>query len=516
MSLAKKYSVGPRSGWRCFSRAAIFLLALGLRVYGIQYGLPYIYTADAESRFVNPAVRMVTTGDLNPHWFGHPGSTVMYLLSMLYSLYFAVGRVVGTIADLNHFGTSLETDPTAFYLIGRGTVALLGALTVVLVYRVAYYIYDEPTGLLAALFLAVSPLHHRFSQFARTDIPATFLVVLAVLFALRVVKRPDTRSYALAGFFVGLATATKYTSALAIFPLLLAHCVARAKRGVLNRDLAVGLGFVLIGFLMGAPFVLLDWRTALRDIAVENRPSHLGADRLPGLRNHLWYLTGPLNWGLTMPIEVLASLGVVLAMVRRKRSELLLLSFPLLYFAVIGAARLRWDRWIIPVLPFATMFAAYAVAVLVEKVHIRQGWGLSLAAVLLAIVPTARILHYDYRISQEDTRTLARRWVEGNIPIGTRIAQDWYSGPLPRDRYEVLKLFTLSANLLQWYKVQGFEYLMVSSYMYDRYLAEPHKYPDDVAFYTWLFENGRFVHEIQPDDRNRPGPTIKIFSIKVQ
>ena len=497
-----------------FLLAAIVLLALVLRLYGIQYGLPYIYTSDAETRFVNPAVRMVTAGDLNPHWFGHPGSTVMYVLSVLYGLYFTAGRAVGAIPDLNHFKVLFETDPTAFFLIGRATVALLGALTVVLVYQAARSIYDERTGILAALFLAVSPLHHRFSQMARTDIPATFLVMLAFFFALQLSRRPGLRFYALAGLFVGLATATKYTAGLAIIPLLLAHFVAKTRATILDHKLTVALGFVLIGFLLGAPFVLLDWRTALRDIAIENRPSHLGADRLPGLRNHLWYLTGPLNWGLTMPIEALAGLGVGLALVRRRRSELLLLSFPLCYFVAIGSARLRWDRWIIPVLPFMTIFAAHGVVTLVGTVHFRRNLLLSLAAVLLAIMPTAQILRYDYRQSQDDTRTLARRWVESNISLGARIAQDWYSGVLSRERYDVLEIPTLSANPPRFYEEQGFKYLIVSSYMYGRYLAEPQKYPDNVAFYTWLFENRRLVHEIAPDDWNRPGPTIKIFEIE--
>jgi hypothetical protein len=31
-----------------------------------------------ESAFVRPAVRIAATGDLNPQWFGHPGSTVIY------------------------------------------------------------------------------------------------------------------------------------------------------------------------------------------------------------------------------------------------------------------------------------------------------------------------------------------------------------------------------------------------------------------------------------------------------
>lgn len=35
---------------------------------------------------------MVVGGDLNPHWFGHPGSTVIYPLALLYGLIYVAGR----------------------------------------------------------------------------------------------------------------------------------------------------------------------------------------------------------------------------------------------------------------------------------------------------------------------------------------------------------------------------------------------------------------------------------------
>ena len=57
------------------------LVGFVLRLRGITWGLPYLYDPD-EHFFVDPAVRIVTTGDLNPHWFGHPGSTVIDLLGL--------------------------------------------------------------------------------------------------------------------------------------------------------------------------------------------------------------------------------------------------------------------------------------------------------------------------------------------------------------------------------------------------------------------------------------------------
>ena len=48
----------------------ILVMALAIRLVGIDYGLPYVYYTD-EAPIVNHAVAF-GTGDLNPHAFDHP------------------------------------------------------------------------------------------------------------------------------------------------------------------------------------------------------------------------------------------------------------------------------------------------------------------------------------------------------------------------------------------------------------------------------------------------------------
>ena len=63
------------------------LLAFGLYTLGLRQNLPYDHEVD-ESTFVERAVYMVATGDMNPGWFGHPGSTVLYPLPPLWNVPF--------------------------------------------------------------------------------------------------------------------------------------------------------------------------------------------------------------------------------------------------------------------------------------------------------------------------------------------------------------------------------------------------------------------------------------------
>jgi len=56
---------------------AIILLALILRVYGLNFGLSYMYKAD-EKAILRRVGAMVATADLNPHFFRYP-SFYIYL-----------------------------------------------------------------------------------------------------------------------------------------------------------------------------------------------------------------------------------------------------------------------------------------------------------------------------------------------------------------------------------------------------------------------------------------------------
>ena len=63
---------------------------------------------------------------------------------------------------------------------------------------------------------------------------------------------------------------------------------------------------------------------------------------------------------------------------------------------------------------------------------------------------------------------------------------------------------------LEWYRAAGVEYLVLSSFMYQRYLDAPDTYPADAAFYerilavprqaTFTAENGPVVIVIRLDD----------------
>ncbi len=108
----------------------------------------------------------------------------------------------------------------------------MGVGTVWAVYAIGRRLWGRRAGLLAALTLAIMPLHAQHSHFLTVDVPATFWGVLSLLWAVRLATGDPKplRAALLAGVFAGLAAATKYNMALAILPLMVACVMGQAPR----------------------------------------------------------------------------------------------------------------------------------------------------------------------------------------------------------------------------------------------------------------------------------------------
>ena len=145
----------------------LFLLAAGLRVWGVQWALPFVVHAD-EAHIVDLAVGIVKTGDLNPHWAVYP-ALMIYLQAAvdLLNLWWGTWRgfYVGpeSLPDHNH---TFALAP-GVYLWGRTFSALIGGATVAGLYRLGAARLGRGAGLVAALLLLTSPVH--IEKFALPD-----------------------------------------------------------------------------------------------------------------------------------------------------------------------------------------------------------------------------------------------------------------------------------------------------------------------------------------------------------
>lgn len=522
--------------------AGLMLAELVLILWGIRGDLPLTPEVD-ETIFVTSAMHIAATGDFNPHWFGHPGSTMIYPLAAMFHGWNTVAHDGRLIAPDPAIQRWFDARPADFYQLGRLLSALYATLSVPLVFLIGRRIADRSTGILGAGLYVLTPIVVAHAQVIRTDCAALFFTLLSLWFCLRIYERPAVPNQLAAGAAIGLAIATRYFM-VGLIPILLAVDLLVLRRHRSNdttRAVLLGILAILLAFSLATPYFVLDFPAARASLRVEARNNQVGADGLTPLGNLWWYLSTAVPGAVTWPIALLGLLGLGRLLWRREAQGLLLVSFALLFLVEISLHSLHWQRWTIQILPLLALFTAYALQqgsrALAGLLGARPGTTrplLSAGLVLIAIWPAGQIVFANIRLTRPSTGAIARDWILHNIAPGSRIAQEWFAAPLnqadfveyavertsapaPGQPFELYERFSLAAGrTLDDYRREGYRYLITSSRQYDGYLganqAQPGRYAREAGFYRQLFAEAHLLQEFLPST-TRGGPTIRVYEL---
>jgi Dolichyl-phosphate-mannose-protein mannosyltransferase len=411
--------------------AAVTLLALGLRLWGIRFGFPHTEARPDEEIIVPLAIRLWANGP-NPHFFDWP-TLYLYVLSALYAAYFTIGRATGEFASVAAFIAASSVDANRFQLIARLTAALLGTATVPLLYAAARRLFTFDVAIVAATLLAVAFLHVRESHFGMTEVPATFMIVLA--FAAMVMRPMDwTHRWSVLGaaLLCGLAASTKYNALVIVVPLYV--LVAQQEWSVHRNRMRFAALFALLilgvvaGFCLGTPYAVLDYPAFHAGVVMQR--AHLaqghGVDLGYGWTHHL---VSSLWYGLGWPMLVAALIGGAWLVRANLKTAVIVLSFPVVYYAGIGSGRTVFARYILPMIPFICLSAAIAIAwtaTRARETRLGRLPGIALIPALTALVASlsvARSISIDRLLTLDDNRVVAARALEAAYPSGATIIQ---------------------------------------------------------------------------------------------
>lgn len=504
------------------------VLLLGVLAYlpGTLNDLPFVVQVEEVHFFGRHAARIAATGDLHPGWLGHPASTVIYPVSAVYRTWFAAAHQGSLLGSNARLLTQFKEHVGAFLLLGRLVSAVYGVGALWLTYRLSDRLFGRRVALLATALLVPVPALLVLSQLLRNDSATVFFTALALLAIVRVVERPTLRRQVWAGLACGLAISTKYYLGILAITLLLADGMvlwrARGERPEQQRLLAgvlAGLASVALGFGLSTPYFVLDFPAAWRDLQGEMRPTHLGADGLSPLANLWWYASVALpsvwGWGRYL----LTLVGASWVAWRGSVSKRLLLAFAAMFLVGISGSPLHWDRWIFPTLP---VFAIGAAAAIDQSVRwVRQdrdlsprtgGYLAALVGLVVCLVPLAQTVQLQVQQVRPSTMVQTRRWLDEHISADTIIAREEYSFPTDGAPWQVVGGFALGQAPIEHYIEQGATLLIVSSGIYDRFYAEPDRYPAQISFYEELDARGVKVYKAMPDLWTG-GPTIKVYYV---
>lgn len=420
--------------WHRWLLPAILLIAFGIRLLGIGWGLPN----DLHDQSYHPDEQVIWTYaqqiepaklDFTPGFYNYG------------TLYLTVMRVTTDVV-MAYRGGPDANDPSsvwqfvgACHLAGRIISSVAGAIACALIFamlrRVTHLIGACVGGLLAA-FAPAWVVHSRFQT---VDALAVCLLVASLYASVRLLDDPKPQKWALwAGVFAGLSTGTKYTGVLAL--LALGAALALRPKGaepVPNRGKLFGLGAaVWLGcFFLATPGIFLETSAFIRDFKYEMWHTATGHGLIfertgPAFVHHVINLAQGLH-----PLPVLVGFGgLLMALITRQKFALVIVAFTLPYYILIGRAEIAFIRYTLPLIVLLPVFIGW----LAGEMHSRGGRGKLVTGLAMVCVGAAALTAMDFTtvMSRPDPRDGLVGWFRKESSPETTVglvSDPWFYTP---------------------------------------------------------------------------------------
>jgi len=526
---------------------------------------------------VSQALSFGTRKSLEPTFLQYP-TLYFYFLFFIYGIYFGIGFALGIFNSILDFGASFFLDPGGLFLVGRFLSVVLGTFSVWVIFRLGQRFFSKNVALISSLILAVSFIHVSRSHWILIEAGLGLMCAWALYLILKYYEKPTIKANVFAGLVCGLAISTKYNAGFILIPLLLSSIFIYKKNvPKLFKNLCLSVVTLVSGFLLGSPYWIFSF-SSFFDSTFKYTFSHV----THGVVGHItdipfvWPFWELVSNDWTLGFLLIA--GFVYVLFTKEKKQILLVSFALPTFLYVGSWSSADVHYLIPIFPALVLLAAVFLNDILG--YIRNRNLKILFVILLFSLPFAKILYYDFVLTQKDTRAFAEDWFESNVAAGSVIGYENYVyGPnlfdparffknkahsqfLPLElrerlveaslRRKTYNLFNfrkdvkragLSENIkfknpyfrelllnrlpkLSTLKKQGVEFIIASSDTYQHYFK---KRPPKKGTPVWLsFQNGRaFYQSIFTSDElvlvkefqpefPNLGPTIKIYKFKVE
>ena len=405
---------------------AILVVSTVVRFWALTFGLPHP-AARPDEEAVSSMAGSYFHGNIEQDIFTYPP---LFMLAVAAALWLVFRKVPSILSRMNVRAAPSEPSTAAARTTARVLSAVSGVISVWLLFRVGARLFGRPTGFVSAACLALAFLHVRDSHFGVTDVPMTCMVLVAFLAIVKLSESGSHQDLAAAGIWTGLAVATKYNAALLALPACFAVLDDPARRPAQVRlGRAVLFCAIMTGaFLIVCPYSIISHEKFLADVMDVSR--HLANGHGPDLgRGWTYHFTTTLRYGLGAPLLAAGVAGLLLMVWREGRRGVFVALFPVGYYMLMGTGRTVFARYALPVVPFLCLTAGYLIANMAAAATTylqRPRWRVPATAVITAAVlwpSVLSVIAFDRLIARDDSRVLARRWIEARFPPGTTIAQ---------------------------------------------------------------------------------------------
>lgn len=405
----------------------MLISAFVIRIWGI-------WNAESTDEYneVFEALR-VCSGQLNyERWFKR---FYLYILSAEYALLYIGGWLVGLYSSPLDFAAKVIRDMSPLFMIGRLTSAIMGTLTVYMTYLIGRSLFSKTVGVVAALFLCVNTVNVELSHYARVDATLCAIVLISFYYIAKIIKDDSdlvSKYYMLAGLFAGIAFQNKIPAIILIIPFMYAHLTRFnyriSLRMILNKNLLFFCSLFFGGIIIGNPAVLIAPLKFVNGVISMGQVFTTPINETKS--EHIGYIVYLLYFykELGIPLLLLAIFSIWKAIRERRSEYLILLSFIVPFYVLMGASSYMVGySYMIPLMPFLYLLCAEGLVSLVNKLKWDQSSAskaLCVALVVLLAYPIFNVGTLLLSLSGRSTRYLAKQWIEQNIVYGSKLLMD--------------------------------------------------------------------------------------------
>ncbi|MBL7662336.1 glycosyltransferase family 39 protein [bacterium] len=503
-----------------------------LRIYGVDFGLPRAYHPD-ELQKATLLSKMVKNQTIDPNYAALPPL-------LLYLSWF----VAQPLEWLNY----PEGNSVVRYLLsGRIVNVITGSLSIYLIYCIGRRLSSSFTGVLAALFLAFSPLHVTNSRYMKEDALFVFFTLACVLAVLKAIQAGKLRYLYFAGFLAGVSFGAKYTGLVTI-ACVLAVPWLKSERLTFKPDLTLlkhSLAATLlmpVGFLATMPYVFLSLDRftflyyGIRTESLHAMRGHLGLVIDAWSQFWMYHLSTGLIPGVSLLVLTFALLQTGITLRDLETKFLLIVGGMLIFYIppewAVSKPPPQPDRYVLACVPFIALLAAEFIRRLnleifnFKLISANQEKFRTGLLSLTLLFPLLSTLKYTSEI-YNDTRKQASNWLAGNMPPQTKVivaGGTVYLPPIPSNIIDVtIRDFAKATKrdrkpMIEKLKSSEYQYLIVSDFDAKRF--DPYKPKRKSRFAIGLRAEVDKTFRIVKQFRSKYGsygfhhPVVTIYQLK--
>jgi len=442
-----------------------------------------------ERNIANSITQLSFFKQMDPHFFAYGGFSI-YLYKIIGDFSNLIGGTKIWVYDWGHID-----------LISRFISALASSVSILLLFFLGKRLFGKEVGLLSAIFGAFTVSFIQTAHFGVTESLLGLWILILTILAFNFLKKPKFSTLFLLGVVSGISVGTKTTALSFLIIPFFAWLFSNRK------PLSWLFGFILVSFItftVVSPYTFLSWNKFIESMNYETGVA-TGKLMVPytlqfnhtqpylfQIKNFIW------QTGLVFIFGIPGILYILYKGIKEKNKFWLsVFCFPLIYFFYVGFWYTKFLRFMVPILPFIILAAAFLLWEIKKRRNLLGSYLIAFMVISTILWSIAFFSIY----TREQTRIAASNWIYNNIPENSVIlGEHWDDGlPIPIQPFSP-NLYQISAltiyepdnqEKINYYaqNLSTGDYIVINSRrLYGTLMYLPEKYPITSKYYKLLFE----------------------------